>query len=301
MGRATVIIGLVGALSGLLVACEQLTGVSDLSVGERAPGITRMSGDDGGEQSETDSGGAVDSSGSQDSGQEPFDAGADTTPPACTALPTNDTFPAALGAEWMILGNAAAAMPGVRLTPSAGGMTGALWWAAQSIFDRFEVTFGYVITQDPLSTGSGPGDGIAFGWVASNAPPALGGTGGGLAMQGLTGFAIAIDTYTNTEFGDQPTPNIALKNTLDMTNIASSGVIANLHDGNVHAVKVRLADGSVTVTVDGNIALGPTVLQGYVPFAGYWGFGAGTGGAFEDHLLKSATMRIGTTGACAAP
>ena len=304
MRRAALLAVVVGALSGASFACEQLTGVSDLSVGDKPRSQRPASGGDDEEAGGGGpDGGTTDAPvASPDTGSGgPSDTGTDTTPPACSALPTNDTFPAALGAEWLLLGNAAAAMPGVRLTPSAMSMTGALWWAAQQTFDRFEVTFAYVITTDANSTTYGPGDGMTFAWVQSNTAPALGGTGGGLAVQGLTGFAVAIDAYTNTEYGDPATPNISLKNTLDMTTIAATAVNAALIDGNQHSIKVRLVDGLVTIALDGANVLGPTTLPGYVPFAGYWGFGAGTGGAFEDQLLKSATARIGTTGPCAAP
>ena len=199
------------------------------------------------------------------------------------------------------LGAAAPANPGVHVTPSAGGLAGALWWSNAATFDRFDITFSYAITPDAASTVYGPGDGMTFAWVSSATLPALGPNGGAMAVMGLTGFAVAVDSYANTEFGDQPTPNIAIKNTVDMTNVASTAAKMTLIDGNAHAVRVKLANGSVTVLLDGNEVIGATALPGYAPYSGYWGFGAGTGGAFELHELRSVTARIGTTGTCAAP
>ena len=291
---------LVAALTG---ACQQLTGVSDLRIGEKEPR------DDGPDEPDaptgTDSGAQVDAPvvvpDATPDNVAPIDTGIDTTPPACTALPTNETFPAAIGAEWTVLGAAAPANPGVHVTPSTQGLAGALWWSNAATFDRFDVTFSYAITPDAASTAYGPGDGMTFAWVSSAMVPALGQTGGAMAVMGLTGFAVAVDTYQNAEFGDQPTPNIAIKNTVDMTNIAFTAANASLIDGNAHAVRVKLANGSVTVLLDGNEVIAATALPGYAPYSGYWGFGAGTGGAFELHKLTSVTARIGTTGACAAP
>lgn len=300
MKRAASFCVLVAALTG---ACQQLTGVSDLRIGEREEPVDRPDAPDG--PSGTDSGGQGDAPvvivDAAPDVSSPIDTGIDTTPPACTALPTNETFPAAIGAEWTVLGAAVAANPGVHVTPSAGSLAGALWWSNAATFDRFDITFSYSITTDPASTASGPGDGMTFAWVSSATVPALGPTGGALAVMGLTGFAVAVDVYQNAEFTDPPTPTIAIKNTADMTNITSTAANMTLIDGNVHAVRVKLANGSVTVLLDGAEVIGATALPGYAPYSGFWGFGAGTGGAFELHKLTSVTARIGTTGACAAP
>lgn len=299
MKRAAAFSFLVAALTG---ACQQLTGVSDLRIGEKAPRDDIA--DEPDASAGTDSGAQADapivvSDATPDSS--PIDTGIDTTPAACTSLPTNETFPAAIGAEWTVLGAAVAANPGVHVTPSSAGLAGALWWSNAATFDRFDITFSYAITPDPASTASGPGDGMTFAWVSSATVPALGPTGGAMAVMGLTGFAVAVDVYQNTEFGDQPTPNIAIKNTVDMTNITSTAANMTLIDGNAHAVRVKLANGSVTVLLDGTEVIAATALPGYAPYSGYWGFGAGTGGAFELHKLTNVTARIGTTGACAAP
>jgi hypothetical protein len=294
---------LVGVLVGALTACEQLTGVADLRVGEKTPAFESEPEPD---PSDPSDGGTnpvdatVSPSDATADTSKPIDTGIDTTPAACTTLPTNETFPMAPGAVWTLLGSSVAANPGLRLTPSTGGLAGTLWWSNAATFDRFDVSFAYAITTDPASTTYGPGDGMAFAWVSSAAVPALGATGGSMGIFGLTGFAVAIDAYTNTEFADQATPNIAIKNTVDMTSLASTAVNAALIDGNAHTVRVRLVSGSVTVYLDGATVLGPTALPGYTPYSGFWGFGAGTGGAFEDHKVVSVTARIGTTGPCAA-
>lgn len=178
-------------------------------------------------------------------------------------------------------------------------MTGALYRDAPFTFDRFDVMFGFVVTTDPASVTYGPGDGMTFAWISSAAAPALGEGGGGLAVRGLTGWAVSVDTYQNAEFTDAVTPNISLKNTLDMTNVASTAVTPALIDGNQHVARVRLVAGAVTVTLDGIEVLGAVPLPGYTAFSGYFGFGAGTGGAFEEHELTAVTARIGTTGPCA--
>jgi hypothetical protein len=86
-----------------------------------------------------------------------------------------------------------------------------------------------------------------------------------------------------------------------MTTVAATPVDAALIDGNAQLVRVRLANGSLTVSLDGADVLGPTALPNYAAFNGYFGFAAATGGAFEEHDVVSVTARIGATGACAAP
>lgn len=297
MKRAAAFCTLVGALT----ACAELTGVSDLRIDERGPRPRPTS-----EPDADPAPGPADSATSNDAttttdSTPPFDAGSDTTPPACTTLPTNEAFPAAIGAEWTALGAAVAANPGVHVTPSTAGLAGALWWSNAATFDRFDITFSYAITPDAASTAYGPGDGMAFAWVSSATLPALGATGGAMAIQGLTGFGVAIDVYQNAEYGDPATPNISIKNTVDMATIAATAANMTLIDGNAHAIRVRLANGAVTVFLDGAEAIPTTALPGYTPYSGFWGFGAGTGGAFELHKLVNVTARIGTTGACAAP
>src|SRR5687768_15801421 len=95
-------------LVGALTACEQLTGVADLEVGERKPRARTTPDPDA---QETDAMTSSDAPLVVDAGQDtaPIDTGIDTKPAACTTLPTNETFPAAPGAEWTALGAAVAA------------------------------------------------------------------------------------------------------------------------------------------------------------------------------------------------
>lgn len=283
-------------------ACAQLTGVADLTIAPAEGEVAPMR--DAGSGTTPDTGAA------DGPRATPVDAPFDNfvpdavrdVPMGTCGLPSNDTFTSVPPPPWLFRGNATYANPGVRLTPSAEGLTGALYWDSPQTFDRFDVTFGYRITTDPASTMFGPGDGLAFAWISANAAPdVVLNNGGGLGLTGLTGYAVAIDAFQNGEYSDPITPNISIKNTADVTNIATTGAIAALIDGKEHLVRVRLANGSVTVSLDGADVLGPTALPGYVPYSGYFGFAAATGGAFEDHLLTRATVRIGTTGPCAAP
>ncbi len=283
-------------------ACAQLTGVADLEV---RPAESEITPPPDGARPEADASDATDGPPAT-----PVDAPFDNfvadvvrdVPLGTCGLPTNDAFTSVPPPPWVFRGNATYANPGVRLTASAAGETGALYWDSPYTFDRLDVTFGYRITTDPASVDFGPGDGLAFAWIAGNAPPdVVLNNGGGFGLTGLTGYAVAIDAYQNGEYMDPAVPNISIKKTADVTNVASTGAIAALIDGNEHLVRVRLANGSVTVSLDGTDVLGPIALPGYAPYSGYFGFAAATGGAFEDHLLTRATVRIGTTGACAAP
>lgn len=277
-------------------ACASIAGLDDLAVGESGIGEAP----DGRDGDAPRSGDATSPDARADREASPDGATPDTSIPdaAVCTLPSADRF-AAASPRWVLRGDAALANPGVLLTPAAGSKGGAVWWDEQWRFDVFEISFGYKITPPPAGVTNG--DGLAMAWVGAPAVPALGGLGHLMGVSGLQGWAVVIDTYTNTNFADPPTPALMIKSTQAMdTTLAAAPVNAALVDGKEHVVTVRLEAGSVTVSLDGAVALGPTALPGYAPYEGYFGFGAGTGGAYADHLLTSVTARIGD-GACAPP
>src|SRR5262245_6613275 len=116
----------------VLVGCAQLTGVSDLEIGEKQP--PRMAtqpdaeAESGPAPGPTDAG-TTPTDAASDTSSPPVDAGTDTGPTTCTTLPTAESFPAAIGAEWTLAGSAVAANPGVTVTPSAASQAGTIWWS----------------------------------------------------------------------------------------------------------------------------------------------------------------------------
>ncbi len=294
-------------LALLLCSCTAIVGIDDLAVHSSAKtGEANQAGGemrrDSGTLEAANEGGApsigTPKNDGKDNGGSSGDPGAT---PTCTTLPTNETFAMTPGAPWIMRGSTGFANPGIRLTPNQSSVTGSFIWGDALTFDRLDVSFSYKLTDTGLGGTFGPGDGLAVAWISAGAPPALGGLGGGMGVEGLQGWAVAVDVYRNEEFADPPVPAITIKKTDDMSNLAATGTNAALIDGNVHTVRVRLSGGNVTVLLDGADVLGPTAIPGYQPYSGYLVFGAGTGGAVEEHLLTSVTMRVGTTGPCAAP
>ena len=214
------------------------------------------------------------------------------------SLPTNDLFNRPLASKWRLRRNATILSAGIQLTRDMGDQLGQLYWDDVMSFDRFEVTFGYRIN---TSVGNYPADGMGFAWLEGASMPVLGGVGASLGIQGAAGFAVIVDTFPYTGSASDPaTPHIALRNTQSFAILANTPVIDKLDDGLAHTIKVRVVAGQVTITLDGANVLNHTIA-GYAAAPGHFSFSAGTGGYRSQHVLTSATLRVGSAGPCAVP
>jgi hypothetical protein len=195
------------------------------------------------------------------------------------------------------------------LNPEAQVNAGAFWNVESGpvTFADFDLTFEFSIIYTTIYVG----DGLAFGWLASNAVPTGCEDGKRLCIMatGVTGYAVVIRTYQGT--GEPGTPYIAVANAATFpgtapaagtyATVASASVLTNLTGGDAaatppaaswHKVHVRLTKKTVSVWLDALAVLTNVALPSYTPFKGYWGFGGSTGGNKQRNSIRDVKMTI---------
>ncbi|MGH7298246.1 MAG: lectin-like domain-containing protein, partial [Polyangiaceae bacterium] len=110
----------------------------------------------------------------------------------------------------------------------------------------------------------------------------------GLGMTGLGGYGVELDIYDNAVCGDTSGDHVGVDD-LSLcdpsegtpTSLAETDVSAtvDLADAHWHAAEITLAQGAVSVSVDGAVVESGVALPGLQVGAPYYfGFAAGTGG-----------------------
>ncbi|GDX79263.1 hypothetical protein LBMAG42_10740 [Deltaproteobacteria bacterium] len=159
-----------------------------------------------------------------------------------------------------------------------------------SIFDgdRIDVSFSFQIGE-----GTG-GEGLSVTLLDANERDGfVGGGGCGLGFGGgadctsgpaLPGWSLAIDTHTDP--GDCVAgPHLAFTLDGDLRAFAPCAAIPAVDDGEWHDLKLSVADGALSVSLDGVSVLAEPVA-GLVDFAGYLGFTASTSSATNAHRVR---------------
>lgn len=202
-------------------------------------------------------------------------------------LPLNLT-PTLTDIHWKRVGTATASGDWINLTTNSTDQEGGFFWNASFTFETFDMSAKFKVGNK-----SEPADGLAFVWL-SGTNLALGSGGASFGVGGLTGYGVAIDTYSNTSNpndGSFTAPFLSVFSAKALPNpMTRKQLGSNLLDGNEHTLRVQLKGGKVTVHVDGTEQLKDYTLSGYTPFAGYWGFAAATGGFTGTHSVKGITM-----------
>jgi hypothetical protein len=183
--------------------------------------------------------------------------------------------------HWALSGSASLSSGWALLTPDAEYAAGALWWNASYVFDTFDVS-----STISIAAKSDGADGLAFAWIAG-ADLAVGGAGAGYGVNGLPGYAIAVDTLSNT--GEPVAPFLVVLDAKTNTHLHRQS-IPSIRDGKTHELRVKLDKGKVSAWVDSINYVYEFPLPGYVPFAGHWGFTAGTGSLTCAHWVGRVTM-----------
>jgi hypothetical protein len=139
--------------------------------------------------------------------------------------------------------------------------------------------------------------------LQTNGANALGNTGGGLAVAGLSGFGVEMDYYNNSECGDDNANHVAI----DQLTACGDGVPTTLTqndspgftlaDGNWHTMNVHVANGAFTVVGDGNTEFSAYPASGWSNGSYYLGFGGGTGGLTNNQLVRNVSVKF-TAGHC---
>lgn len=201
-------------------------------------------------------------------------------------LPANLTgaLSAPIDPHWAFAGTASASNGWAELTQEVNSSAGALWWTASYTFDAFDVSATFWIQPKPAQQGA---DGMGFAWVPGTNVTVAGAAGEGMGIYGLGGYGVVIDTYQNAS---QPAaPFLAVFDGTTGVQLARAA-IPEVRDGMNHRLRVRLDGGKVSAWVDTVNYLNDFAIPGYAPFAGHWGFTAGTGGQAAAHWVQDVTM-----------
>lgn len=164
----------------------------------------------------------------------------------------------------------------LELTPNAQNQAGS-WWSA----GRIDLTKSFDFTVNAyLGTSDAGGDGITF-VLRNPSSGTLGTNGSWMGYGGISqSLAVEVDTQ-NTIANDPANDHVAVdSNGTIGHNIAAAAILANLEDGNYHAVRISWAPGPrrLQVYVDGTQQISVTVDIATIigTSTAAWGFTGGT-------------------------
>jgi hypothetical protein len=174
--------------------------------------------------------------------------------------------------------------PSAELTPIANYQAGTFIYANPIVIDDLDAEFDFRLGLQ----GGTRGDGIGF-MLEGTGPTAVGGTGGGLGMTGLSGYGVEIDLHDNGVCGDTSDDHVGVDDlTVCDTNEGTPtsiyatqdlSAVVDMGDAHWHHASVALTKGAVSVSIDGTQVVTNIPLPGFHAGHAYWlGFAGGTGG-----------------------
>jgi gliding motility-associated-like protein len=180
------------------------------------------------------------------------------------------------------------------LTPGASYQAGTVWNKVnldlhQSFDYQFKINLGCI-------NGDGGADGLAFALQSTDA--GVGAYGMDLGLKGIQpSFAVTVDTYQNTEYGDPSYDHLAFQANGDMNHLDAANNLAgpvqalagssSIKDCNWHILEVKweASDSTLSAYIDGSLRLSKQIDIVNRIFSGnslvYWGLSAGTGGSYN--------------------
>jgi hypothetical protein len=178
------------------------------------------------------------------------------------------------------------AMQSALLTDLTTSSSGSLMYDRPLLLDNFEVELEFA-----MSGGTGA-DGMGIVLV-TDGPSALGATGGGLGMVGLSGYGIEIDSHSNSSSACMDTSDSHLAvNELSRcgpmlpTSLATADLPFVLTTGAWHAVRASWVNGTVSVVVDGTPYMTDFAIPGFVAMPRYIGVTASNGVGSDRHDVR---------------
>ena len=189
-------------------------------------------------------------------------------------------------ASWSANGSARFTAGGVQLTDTGQQEAGSSYYERPVPTANLEAVF-----TAQLGPGSGA-DGLAFALAdaQTSTPSALGAAGGGLGFTGTSGYAVALDTFTNAQAGSSNYVAILEPSSSGSAPayLATAPVPTPLRSG-THNVVVTSSGGDLNVSVDGtNLLSAPVNLPPYA----YLGFTGGTGGLADVHAVSNVDIEV---------
>ena len=183
---------------------------------------------------------------------------------------------------WSLNGSATLSGSVLVLTPATAGQAGTAIAPQTVPSEGLRASF-------TTSIGGGTGaDGLTFALLDPTTPKTgLGASGGGLGFGGLTGTALALDTWPRTGIPSNNYVGITTGGANDTLTFTSfSTAVSPLRTG-THTFTVAVTAGRMTVTADGvtvldqAVTLPPNVLPAFT---------AATGGATDQHTISNVTI-----------
>ncbi|HEY2518202.1 MAG TPA: hypothetical protein VGI39_45350 [Polyangiaceae bacterium] len=174
--------------------------------------------------------------------------------------------------------------PSAELTaPAVNYQAGSVLYGTAIPIDSFTAQFDFRIGLQ----GGTRSDGMAFVLV-KDGPTAVGTSGGGLGMAGLTGYGVEFDIYDNGLCGDPSDDHVGVDTLTTCnasagtpTSVAASDITAtvDLADTHWHTAIVTMVNGVLGLSIDGTTLLSGVALPGLtLKDAYYLGFTGATGG-----------------------
>jgi hypothetical protein len=208
-----------------------------------------------------------------------------------TAGPPPGTIPSPVSGGWQLNGNAVlnstASPQNLQLTPATNWEAGSAFWPSPVASAGISASFDMFI-------GSGSGaDGLTFTLADASVtkPTALGDNGGGLGFSGITGVAVAFDTWKSTvnpsnNFVGIGTTNSEQQQVNYVTTNSSIPALRNT----VHHIVVTTNTNGISVTMDGNLVLAYNIT---LPPKVLVGFTGATGGFNDVHQVQNVNVSVG--------
>ncbi len=217
-------------------------------------------------------------------------AGANTVAFANTYTPPKEeggapSIPDPSAGGWQLNGNALLESPNLVLTTAATNQAGSGFWP--TAVDPRNLDYEFTIS---IGGGSGA-DGLAFviADATKAAPTALGEGGGGLGFAGISGIAVAFDTFQNSA---NPSNNfIGVSDGAGTTAgtlhwlTTSTSLPSSLRTG-THKIRIDTSGGGIAVWMDGTKVAN---VAATMPSSAYVGFSGGTGGSTDRHAISGFT------------
>jgi hypothetical protein len=163
-----------------------------------------------------------------------------------------------------------------------GSYSGGTAWFVDDLDARnFAVSFSFYI-----HGGSGA-DGLAFAWLDETDRRSEGALGGYLALQGLDGYAVEFDTYTNS--WESSENHVSLINTATFASYSTNTSIPELEDTGWHDATIEMSGGTVDVYLDGTLYISYTI-PGYGLEVAMGGFAAASGSLTNYHDIDDVEL-----------
>ena len=196
--------------------------------------------------------------------------------------------------NWSALGDAVdQAGCSFQLVPAANTKHGEIVWPTLISTSNIQISFTVTLSNPSAS----PADGFTVLLADPSlgaTPTSLGATGMGLGAEGIPGLMFALDTYHNA--GDPPVPYVAVgrgetalfeKPWFSVNTTIPPVVSASMPI--THSYTYSLADGQMTVTMDGFQVFSGTVVP---PPVAYLFITASTGGSYEDTVISNVSATV---------